>query len=81
MFKIFSTVKNVDEALLERVKRLESKIQRLDADILDLATAHEIIRDKVLRKIQFKKEDKVDKEDKEVDRFKGVLLPDTTKPF
>lgn len=46
-----------DETLKERVIRLEKRLTRLEAEQLDLATAQDIIRDKVLRKIQFKKQE------------------------
>jgi archaellum component FlaC len=48
--------KKEDETSIERVKRLETRLTRVEAEILDVATAQDIIRNKVLRKIQVKKE-------------------------
>ena len=50
-------VSNQIQLLREEVRALSSKVTRLDAEILDVATAQEIIRNKVLRKIQGKKKD------------------------
>ena len=45
---------NVEKTFSERLLRLESRLSVLEADILDLATAQNILRNKVLKKIQFK---------------------------
>jgi len=44
-----------DLTLLQRVSKLETRLTRVEAEILDVATAQDIIRNKVLRKIQTKK--------------------------
>lgn len=56
MFKFFKKEKE-PETSLERISRLEKRLTRLEAEILDLATSQDIIRNKVLRKIQSKKEE------------------------
>jgi hypothetical protein len=50
-----------DETLIQLVSRLEKRLIRLEAEQLDLATAQELIRDKDLRKIQFKKQTETEK--------------------
>lgn len=67
------TPEKVDETLSERVGRLEKRITRLEAEQLDLATAQDIIRDKVLRKIQVKKAPEPESEPAK-DIYKGVLI-------
>lgn len=49
--------KNVEASEKEEINKLKAKIIRLEAEILDIATAQDIIRNKVLRKIQFKKQE------------------------
>lgn len=60
----------------ERVSKLEKRLTRLEAEILDIATAQDIIRDKVLRKIQFKREAAQREQDNEnpKDIYNGVLI-------
>ena len=62
----------VDLTLEMRVSKLETRLSLYEAEILDLATAQNIIRNKVLKKIQFKnpKED----EDKPKDLYSGMLI-------
>jgi len=61
-----------DESISARVMKIETRLTRVEAEILDIATAQDIIRNKVLRKIQFKKEDtEADKNDP----YGGILLP------
>lgn len=67
-----------DETCLDKIKRIESRITRMEAEILDVATAQDIIRNKVLRKIQYKQDEK---EEVKEDKYKGILLPDTTNSF
>lgn len=43
---------NVDMTILQRIKKLEIRCTSLEADTLALATAQDIIRNKVLKKIQ-----------------------------
>ncbi len=61
---------NENETLEERFSRLEKRFTRLEAEILDIATAQDIIRNKVLRKIQSKKEEV--EEESETETFKGI---------
>jgi len=66
---------NVPETFGERLSRVEKRLTRMEAEILDVATAQDIIRDKVLRKIQTQKpkpepEEAIDKED----LYKGVFI-------
>lgn len=72
MFFFKKKEENLPETSLERLKRLDSKVVRLEAEVLELYTAIDIIRNKVLRKIQFKKEP--EKEEKDKDLYSGVLL-------
>jgi hypothetical protein len=65
----------VDETLLGRIKKLENRLQSIEAEILDIATAQNIIRNKVLKKIQFKNpKDDEEEEEKPKDLYNGVLL-------
>jgi len=64
--------KNVEQALVDRVSKLETRLTRLEAEILDVATAQDIIRNKVLRKIQNKKEEEPTEKPK--DLYNGMLL-------
>jgi len=71
------TVK-VDESLPdERIKLLERKIMKLEAEQLDIITSLAVIRDKVLRKIQFKrlKTEEEEEEESKKDPYNGVLVP------
>lgn len=65
-------IENVPDTLLERVSKLEKRLTRVEAEILDVATAQDIIRNKVLRKIQSKKSE-VDEEETK-DLYNGVLI-------
>lgn len=69
------TKKNVEPTNEERIRKMEHRLNLLEAEILDLATAQNIIRNKVLKKIQFKNP-KEDDEDSSKDLYKGMLLPD-----
>lgn len=71
-------VENVDESLLERIKKLESKYNTLSAEMLDTTLSVNIMRDKVLRKIQFKREQEEEEETpkKAKDLYNGVLIPE-----
>lgn len=62
------------ETCAERVSKLEKRLTRMEAELLDLATAQDIIRDKVLRKIQIKREPTETTETK--DLYNGVLIPE-----
>lgn len=62
-----------DMTTKERLKRIEVRLNMLEADTLGLATAQETIRNKVLRKIQHKKEPK--DEEKPKDIYSGGLIP------
>jgi len=66
MFSFFQskTSKNVETTLeSSEYRKLLVRITQLEAEVLALATANDIIRNKVLRKIQFKKEEETEKED------------------
>ncbi len=62
----------VEVSFSQRLLRIESRLTLLEADILDLGTAQEIIRNKVLRKIQGKKAP--EDEDKPKDLYGGMFL-------
>jgi len=69
--------KNVEPTIEERLRGIEARINRLSAEILDIATAQEIIRNKVLKKIQFKRATDPDDDPKsEKDLYGGMLLPE-----
>jgi len=62
MFSLFKRKQNVETTfkdditiLEDSIKKMQTRLTRLEAEILDVATAQDIIRNKVLRKIQFKK--------------------------
>lgn len=76
MFSFFmkKPSEDTEEAFRERVKRIDIRLTRLEADILDLATAQNIMRNKVLRKIQFKKEE--EEEENPKNPYSHVLLPE-----
>jgi len=48
----FKRKENVEQTFIDRLTIVESKITRLSAEILDLNVSLDLIRDKVLRKIQ-----------------------------
>jgi hypothetical protein len=48
---------NVEQSYIDRLTIVESKITRLSAEILDLNVSLDLVRDKVLRKIQKKREE------------------------
>lgn len=56
----FSRKISEDQTLTDRMRKLESKMLKLDAEVLDLAAALEIVRDKVLRKMQKRRKDMED---------------------
>jgi len=68
---------NLPLTLLGRFSKIEARLTRLEAEILDVATAQDIIRNKVLRKIQPKKYPDEEEEDKKPkDLYNSVLLPE-----
>lgn len=67
------TPEKVEPTLEERLKRMEGRITLLEAETMDLATAHNIIRNKVLKKIQFKK---VEEEEEKKDLYNGMFIPE-----
>ncbi len=71
----FKTEKNVEMTSNERLKKLEHRLTLLEAEILDIATAQNIIRNKVLKKIQFKNPKDDDKDPK--DLYNGILLSES----
>lgn len=64
-------IKNVDLTEKEEISKLKARINRIEAEVLDIATAQEIIRNKVLRKIQGKRH--VEEEETK-DLYNGMLL-------
>jgi len=48
-------VENVDLSAKEEIRVLKARLTRLEAEVLDVATGQDIIRNKVLRKIQSKR--------------------------
>ena len=67
----FHTKQNDDLTLTKRIAKVESRLTSIEAEILDLATAINIIRNKVLKKIQFKNPEK---EEESEDLYNGMLL-------
>ena len=65
-------VENVSQTCLDRVSAVEKRLSRLEAEILDVATAQDIIRNKVLRKIQSRKVPEEEQESKDI--YNGVLI-------
>jgi hypothetical protein len=56
------------ESVFDRLDKLEKKMLRLNSEMLDVMTSVQILRDKVLKKIKFKKE-----EEEEEHRCSSVL--------
>jgi chaperonin cofactor prefoldin len=46
----------IEPTLIERVAKLEGKLQTVESQIVELFTSYDILRNKVLRKIQTRKE-------------------------
>lgn len=67
----------VEYTTAQRLSRIEARVTNVEAQILDLATAQNIMRNKVLKKIQFKnpKEDEEEAPKRE-DLNSKVLLPE-----
>ena len=70
MWHLFNKAE-VSETLEARMKILESKVIRLDSEVLELMTAIDIIRNKVLRKIQFRKEEEEEGKDLNTTQLRG----------
>jgi hypothetical protein len=66
--------KTLNPSQYDELFSLKSRVIRIEAEILDIMTAQNIIRNKVLKKIQFKKGD--EEEEKPQDLYNGVLLRD-----
>lgn len=64
---------NVDLTLKDELKSLKARITRIESEVLDIMTAQEIIRNKVLRKIQAKKPEA---EEEDTETWAGI--PKTT---
>lgn len=60
----------------ERLRKVETHLCRIDAEILDLATGQSIIRDKVLRKIRVPKEEESTNSE---DLYNKVLIKETNE--
>lgn len=63
--------KDVEQTLRIRVSELETQCFQLERKIIELQVDQKFLRDKVLRKIQFKKEES----DTPQDIYKGMLIP------
>lgn len=55
---------------LEEIAHLKSRITRLEAEVLDIMTAQEVIRDKVLRKIRLKS--RTEDEENDTETWGGI---------
>jgi len=66
------------ESVFDRLDKLEKKMLRLNSEMLDVMTSVQILRDKVLKKIKFKKEE--EEEEKPKDLYNGMLLKDNGSP-
>ncbi len=55
-FFSFFTKENVSDTLKKRISELEQRVNKLDNDYLAIIMEQKMLRDKVLRKIQFKTE-------------------------
>lgn len=65
---------DVDLTLEQQFRKLANRVTILEGETLALATAQEAIRNKVLRKIQGKKEEEEPKEEKPKDIYNGMLI-------
>lgn len=66
------TTEKVDLTLESEIKLLKGRVILLESQILDVATAQNILRNKVLKKIQFK--NPKDDEDEPKDLYNGMLI-------
>lgn len=67
--------KNTPENDENRLIFIENRLKKLENEVLGLAAGQEVIRNKVLKKIQFKRPDE-ETEEKPKDLYSGMLLPD-----
>jgi len=58
--------KNVELTFQERLLKVETRLSLFETEIMDLATAQNILRNKVLKKIQFKNPKEDDEESKDL---------------
>ena len=65
---------NVDLTLKEEIDKLKTRLTKVEAEILDVATAQDVIRNKVLRKIQSKKPAEDEEETQNI--YNKVLIPE-----
>jgi hypothetical protein len=72
---MFWNNKNVEKTSDERISKLESRILKVESDLLAVILDQKIIRDKVLRKIQFKHTEEEQPEETK-DLYSSVLLTD-----
>lgn len=64
----------VEPTYQERLKRLESKVMRQETEILDLIGSYDILKNKILKKIQSTKQPKEEQEsDNELVDEQGFL--------
>lgn len=66
---------NVDKTLQKRIEELENRTTKLESDFLAVLLDQKVLRDKVLRKIQFKREPETEQEEeKPKDLYNGMLI-------
>lgn len=68
----FKRQENISATLIERVSKQETEISLLKSSVVALEMDMKTMRDKVLRKIQGKKD--VEDEEKPKDRYSGMLI-------
>lgn len=68
MFKILQQEQRI-KTLEKRVSDLEIKLNEANSIIFNIAADHKILRDKVLRKIQFKKQEEGGKEEQPLPEY------------
>lgn len=73
MFWTRKKPENVKETYEKRLLAVESKVLQLDTQVLALVLDQKVLRDKVLRKIQFKKPTE-DEEEKDPKQQKDVIV-------
>ena len=73
-WKDSSKDEDLPESVSERLDRLEKKMTRLSAEMLDVMTSVQILRDKVLKKIKFKRGDEKDEDEQPKDLYNGMLI-------
>lgn len=65
-------VENDEPTLKEEINHLKSRLTKLDAELLDVITAQDILRNKVLRKIQVKKVEQEEETQEKPNEWLGI---------